>query len=370
MIKEYRKSLEIFEEIYFDKDGNLDKTNWGAGLDKLDKEDYLEKGYHNFMRISNIRGRSAFTPRIIFRPSNEGCYDGNGKFFLTIEKGLFSLQLTDYFYKANNIREIDITDWSKEEIMEEVKKILNFSNEEIMRQFNVKDLGSPFETTALLIDDVVQNYFEDNDYKYRQGLYWEESITRNAKKKCENRIEREIQVDCKPEDRYESWQIIVVKEFMIDSDKEYYTEKKIIFEIITPETMSDIGNIQVRIKETEGKSELLDRVIDMLETKFANRQNEIYIGEPRIEISLDSVGKKKVDSLTPHEAFLQTLKKKDETSDFMDALMERMMQILRGYRGKNENGQSSTDDDNKNGQSSTNDDNKNTYRINDIAPVR
>ena len=134
--------------------------------------------------------------------------------------------------------------------------------------------------------------------------------------------------------------------------------------------MSDIGNIQVRIKETEGKSELLDRVIDMLETKFANRQNEIYIGEPRIEISPDSVSKKNVDSLTPHEAFLQTLKKKDETSEFMDALMERMMQILREYRGKNENGQSSTYDDNKNGQSSTNDDNKNTYRINDIAPVR
>lgn len=360
MLKDYKKSLEIFEEIYFDKDGNLDKTNWGAGPDKLDKEEYLEKGYHSFLRISNIRGRSAFTPKIIFRPSNEGCYDGNGRFFLTLDKkGLFTSQKTDYVYKANDIREIDITDWSREEILEEVKNILNFSNEEIMKHFNVEDLGCPFLTTALLIDDVIQSYFEDNDYKYRQGIYWEESLTRNAEKNCDNGMKRKIQLNCDPEDRYESWQIIAVKEYIDDSNKNYITEKKIIFEIITPETMSDIGNIQVRIKETEGKSELLDRVIDMLETKFANRQNEIYIGEPRIEISPDSVGKKKVDSRTPHEAFLQTLKKKDETSDFMDALMERMMQILRGYRGKNENG-----------QSSTNDDNKNTYRINDIDHVR
>ena len=63
-----------------------------------------------------------------------------------------------------------------------------------MRQFNVKDLGSPFETTALLIDDVVQNFFQDNDYTYRQGLYQEADITRNAEKNCENGMERMMQI--------------------------------------------------------------------------------------------------------------------------------------------------------------------------------
>ena len=335
MTDNYKKSLELFEMIYFDENGDIDKSNWGFGIDNLDKKEYIENVYVPITKISRIRGRSAFTPRIIFKTSNKGWRYDEGKFFLTLDqKGRFAAQRTKYFYKENDITEIDISDWSKKDIMEEVEKILNFSNEEIMKYFSIKDLGSPYLTTALLIDDVIQDYLEDGFKadKVTPGGYYEDSILRKACKKLDNEAKRNFAAECRPIEPFKSWQLIGVKEITSDSDKDYYTTNRIVYRIITPEKVGDIGSIQVRIEDVKGQSECIDRIIDMLEEKFPDRENEINMGEQRIEsITNDSPRKKNSNEPTPHEAYENTLKV-EETGDKIDALMEMLM---RAHKDKN-----------------------------------
>lgn len=186
-----------------------------------------------------------------------------------------------------------------------------------MKYFNIKDLGSPYLTTALLIDDVIQDYLEDGFKadKATTGGYYEDSILRKACKKLDNEAKRNFAAECRPIDPLKSWQLIRVKEITSDSDKDYYTTNRIVYRIISPEKVGDIGSIQVRIEDVKGQSECIDRIIDMLEEKFPDRENEINIGEKRIESTTnDSPRKKKSNESTPYEAYENTFKGK-ETSD-------------------------------------------------------
>ncbi len=83
MTKKYQKSLDIFKSVFF-KNGILDYENWGVGPNGLDKKEYMELAYRIF-NISKIKGRSAFTPKIIFR-HDKHCSDGRGSFILTLDQ--------------------------------------------------------------------------------------------------------------------------------------------------------------------------------------------------------------------------------------------------------------------------------------------
>ena len=111
----------------------------------------------------NIKGKNAFRVAII----RQGKYNESGaETYLTVDDALQFDDPNTYgeygISDNNNITKIRITKKSKEEIMQEIERILNLSNEEIMAEFNIKDMGNSFLPIALLVDDIVQRHLESN----------------------------------------------------------------------------------------------------------------------------------------------------------------------------------------------------------------
>ena len=150
----------------------------------LFKGEKLNLGFKN-KKLIDIKGRNAFRVAIICERKRGKDGKKSKEYYITVDdanqfkqdyqNGIYS------FSKANKIEKIRITGKSKKEIMKEIKSILELSNIDLMKKFNITDLGNSFLPIALLVDDTVQEHFEseeewdseseniDNDEK---KLYW------------------------------------------------------------------------------------------------------------------------------------------------------------------------------------------------------
>ena len=100
--------MDLFREIYFNKDGNLDTEGYSQtdgeiyeGYFGSDKDSYFELGMDENDR-SKIVGRSAFIPKII-RVSKEDARSEDYRYFLTLDDyGKFNRDNKNrYFFICN-----------------------------------------------------------------------------------------------------------------------------------------------------------------------------------------------------------------------------------------------------------------------------
>ena len=127
-------------------------------------KEVFESNYDYVKKCINRKGRSAF--RIAFISYKREKY-GDSLFmdlYLTIDDaGQFdhSIKDADFFLSdANNIKRIRVNTLDEKTIMEIIERVLNMTNEEVMKEFNIKDMGDDFLPIALLVDDIVQKNLE------------------------------------------------------------------------------------------------------------------------------------------------------------------------------------------------------------------
>lgn len=172
----YEDSLKLFEKIYYDENGNLREGGFEqvrAGSVDIDTYEQLVRNRADNGR-SNIVGRSAFSPRILKKVIHSEYNDRPAyKYLLTLDnQGQFDYHF-NLFYDANkdNIKEIDITSMSKEQVLTEVRNILEMSNEEIIQKFNIQKTYNSQVRVELALDDVVQDYLLKNGINVTKRAY-------------------------------------------------------------------------------------------------------------------------------------------------------------------------------------------------------
>lgn len=279
MEKQIKKSLALFEEIYFKPDGNFDIDGFAHKHYISSHKKYNLAKDDSFLGDNNsqIIGKSVFTPRIIERPIKKTGEDGKEtvvghKYFLTLDNQGILGHHFDSFYGSNlrNIREIDVTNMPKQGIMEKVEQILNMSNEEIIELFNIKKTYSTKLKLALIIDDISLKYFESKGAKVteRSGdaeQYIETKtdygMIRQASEYYASNSESEIDI-AESTDRFGLW-----------TDEIYY-------KVLTPEE-DEISKIRIeinygdeRFKRTDVNSELGKLILDTLKERFTEREEQ------------------------------------------------------------------------------------------------
>lgn len=253
MDKKYQNSLDLFEEIYFNEKGRLDKKSFRESQYGRDSKRYMElgrdKGRDN---RSKIIGKSAFTPKII-RERNLEEPDLGDNYFLTLDaQGRFDHHLPLQY--LNKDKRINVTMMTKEEIMTKVEQLLNMTNEEIMTMFNIESNYLSNINIALILDDVISNYFEQQGQKFEKTYYPEKDITIKSEKE-------EIVIGTAS---LKYGNLIMLKEG--SNQKEF-----INYEILTG-IKSDIDAIRVDIKDVDVNSELGKVLLRTLEERFVERQ--------------------------------------------------------------------------------------------------
>lgn len=175
-MEDYPDSMALFEEIYFDKNGNFAFDAHNAHSQDSDK--YWDLGKDNTLGgdgRSKIVGRSFFTPRIRRQPvcdEHTPSKITGYKYFLTLDyQGMFDYHF-DAFLQSNQdcIKEIDISNMSKEEILIKVNEILHMSNEQVMELFNIQSTYSTKVKLELLVDDIISSYFSKKEEEIIQKI--------------------------------------------------------------------------------------------------------------------------------------------------------------------------------------------------------
>lgn len=146
--------------------------------------------------------------------------------------------------------------------MDEVEKMLEMSNEEIIKKFNIQDTGSAFLTIALLTDDIVQEYFDSQKLEEGSNFYHSKQITRKA---------GNVKFECTPwtgNELFTRINIIIerysnMEEITIDGVEREY----IVCRIVTPVESGEINTVRVYVEEIVGQSELIKQILEMLEEK-------------------------------------------------------------------------------------------------------
>ena len=169
------------------------------------------------------------------------------------------------FYKKNTVAEIDVTNWTEFEIMDEVEQMLEMSNEEIMKKFNIEDTGSAFLTIALLTDDIVQEYFDSqkmDEDQNQHSFYHGDQITRKA---------GNIKIECTPwtgNELFTRINIVIERYSNMESITIDNTEREYIqLRIVTPPESGNINTTRIYVEEIVGQSELIKQILEKLEEK-------------------------------------------------------------------------------------------------------
>ena len=279
MEEQIKKSLALFEEIYFTPDGNFDIDGFAHKHYISSHKKYNLAKDDSFLGDNNsqIIGKSVFTPRIIERPIKKTGEDGKEtvvghKYFLTLDnQGILGHHFASFYEKnLRNIREIDVTNMPKQGIMEKVEQILNMSNEEIIELFNIKKTYSTKLKLALIIDDISLKYFESKGAKVteRSGdaeqyieTKTDSGMIRQASEYYASNSESEIDI-AESTDRFGLW-----------TDEIYY-------KVLTPEE-DEISKIRIeinygdeRFKSTDVNSELGKLILDTLKERFTEREEQ------------------------------------------------------------------------------------------------
>ena len=275
MKNRFDKSLKLFEEIYF-MGKELCTHNYFIGGDKSEywsKAKYIDTGFSDGK--SAIFGRSAFCPRIICRRAKpnsikynkaKGIFEGN-RFFLTLDpQGCYDADFA-YYWDANreNIkeREIDVTDMSKKDIMQEVERMLNMSNQEIMTRFNIQDVGSANIKIELLVDDLVYDYLESKQQDFVSGAYDSGLGIRTVFGMGSVQQRR----DAIKEKKY--------SEILINPDgQDPFSYKDYIkYNVLDAEEI-DIDKIRIKIEEANVSSEMGKKILEMLQERFSEKKTK------------------------------------------------------------------------------------------------
>ena len=313
----YQDSLYLFEEIYYTGSGELKKEDWkGRSLNSNTYNDIgVSNEYSNSGR-SQIVGRSAFTPRIVRKPVSgvwQKFGDEEYKYFLTLDsQGKFDDHFA-LFYENNseNINEIDITDMSKEDVLNEVKQMLSMSNEEIMKKFNIKKTYSPQVKLELLLDDIIQEYLLERGIEvssYRYGPEWGMFVDTDS---------GEIRQKHRGISEY--------------SDIKICEEDRIFYKLVSG--IHEYDDIRVEIEEEitgELQSELGKKLLETLRERFTEKQAEKDEAEQPVQedsevvseyngeydeysiSSLESILKQTEDSNRNKERKIKELEEKNE----------------------------------------------------------
>lgn len=169
------------------------------------------------------------------------------------------------FYEKNTVEKIDVTNWTEFEIMDEVEQMLEMSNEEIMKKFNIEDTGSAFLTIALLTDDIVQEYFDSqkmDENQNQHSFYHGDQITRKA---------GNIKIECTPwtgNELFTRINIVIERYSNMESITIDNTEREYIqLRIVTPPESGNINTTRIYVEEIVGQSELIKQILEMLEEK-------------------------------------------------------------------------------------------------------
>lgn len=276
--EKYQDSLDLFRSCYF-KNGALipeDYTFRGTS----DSDRYRSEGLDwKHDRMSKITGRSMFTPRVLRKN-----VDGNDRYFLTLDiQGRFDHHF-DYFYQSNkdNIKEIDITEMKEEEVMQHVRGILNMSNEEVMKAFNIKRTYRPKVKLALIIDDVITDYLVeqglDDQITWRDGNPEAGINTNAAGLKIANKFRG-----------YDEYEECSIKILYSSEEAEKRMVDRYYYKLNNPKE-EDIEKMRVDIDLSEGEpeTELGRRILSMLQERFTDRVVEGEQKgeeEPQIDLS-------------------------------------------------------------------------------------
>lgn len=169
----YQESLDLFDRIYFSKADELDPIDWQETND-LDSDIYKDQG-KDFSEAGN--GKSKIVGRSVFTPKIERERDGNAEYgysyFLTLDnQGLLTPDCIP-FLEQNDILRLNITDYSRDDILAMVQSMLSMSNEEIIKMFNVQTISKNNDKfkVALFLDDAIQDYIEDKGYSIWERSY-------------------------------------------------------------------------------------------------------------------------------------------------------------------------------------------------------
>lgn len=273
MKKRFEKSLKLFEDIYFPF-GELETYNYFVGDDNIQ---YWLKAKDKTINYgeSEIFGRSVFCPRIVCRKAKPADLVFNkekkrfvgDRFFLTLDpQGCYDSDFS-YFWDVNrqNIkeREIDVTDMSKEEIMQEVEKILNMSNQQIMDRFDIKDVGSANIKIELLLDDLIYDYFASKQQEFISGEYgtrWGmRTIFNNGSVQQQRHVLKKTDYS----------------EILINPEGEnpFTNEDYIKYKVLNPEE-NETEKIKIIIEEVNVNSELGKKILQMLQYRFVEKHIE------------------------------------------------------------------------------------------------
>lgn len=269
MENKYQESLDLFEKIYFNEKGRLDRKSFYEPYYKIDSEKYVELGKDVERDYrSKIVGKSVFTPKIICQKNDDPTIGYN--YFLTLdEQGQFDHHCLLIF--GNAIKKIDVTSMSREEIMTIVEQMLNMSNEEIMTMFNIKQVYSPNIKIGLILDDVVQKYSEQQGQELQKYYGPEGGIRIKSEKEEINISERDngfIQIlssqDSEPVYESVSYKVLSGRE-------------------------SNLDKIRLDIEKSNVNSRLGKLILETLEERFTERQIE----EEKVESKTEQTGKEK-----------------------------------------------------------------------------
>lgn len=309
MNDKYQEAIDLFEQIYFDENGKLNCYAYNPF--EQDSEKYWKLGKKQGRADdgqSKITGRSVFTPRIRRQPIKDEYNPGEVsgyKYFLTLDhQGIFDHHF-DAFLLANKgcIKEIDITNMTREEVMTRVREMLHMSNEEVMEQFNIQSTYSTKVKLELLVDDIIHSYFEQKGQEITDktgGPEWGMRITTEG-----SMVQQEtVGYDSKSLSR-----------IMINPNDSTFGmwEDEIGYNVLTPEE-NDISKIRISFDDrfTDVNSELGQLIYTTLRERFTERQIE---EETQLETGSAEDVSTTLDTLTLEqlENYLQTIQASNES---------------------------------------------------------
>lgn len=259
MTDQIMKVERAFYNVFFDERGKLKRLGWNSGGYQID---YCNNVKNIFGIYNKVLGYSVFIPTIICKKDR----DGKQRFFMTLDDqcALDSVFTSGshYFSYANKIKEIEITGWSTSEIIGEFRRIMNMSNEQIMTEFCIEDMGNAFLAIALLVDDIVQKKFDS------QNDYYERNIRDTYKNDYIHRFFKSTIVAHSKENQIASGFILITE------DKKLDEQEVISYDILTPLEKSRMKDIKIKITEKKVHSELGKEILHMLQDRFVEKQIE------------------------------------------------------------------------------------------------
>lgn len=256
---------------------------------------------------SLIIGRSFFSPRIvkgqikkrrIYRQKVIKEY----RYYLTIDCSNNMECDRKKFFSENDgrIAEIDITDFTKQQIMSKVEEFLHMSNEDVSREYHIRRNGSPEFEIKLKIHDMALRLFESEKANILQMGY-------NHK----GRVKLETDKGSITQETFlfDSDEIHVIT-INLENEESLGKQDKIFYRIINSK--------ECGIMKT--KFEILDEYKGIYKTYVDSELGKLLF--ENLEILFKEQEEKQVESITPPEAIVNYIKQNRYTeTDLILALL-------------------------------------------------